>query len=343
MREARLRFGIRPHGWIADPTPFADIVRWVARAEALGFDSVHVADRLLSRVPPVYESTMYEVTACLATFAAHTKSMQLSPLVYNAPYRHPVLTAKVFASLDVVSQGRIVLAVGGGWNAHEFETLGIPRERRGRYLEESVEVIRRLWTENHVDHDGVCFSFRDVSVEPKPVQRPHPPIWFGSIGPEAHEFTPLVERVLDRIARLGDGWAPLTYSTHAKTMTDPGLLGRAWRRIEEGMQGAGRDPRRFEIIYSHWCYVTTGEAGERERCEEAVRRWFDGTLDEARRTYLVGGPDEIADRIAASAADLPRIDRFIFTPFSYDREQMDRLAEAVLPRLRERFSPTPGR
>ena len=126
MSERKLRFGIRPHLWIADPTPFPDIVAWVARAEALGFDSVHVADRLLSRVPPVYESTMYEVTACLATFAAHTKTMQLSPLVYNAPYRHPVLTAKVFASLDVASAGRIVLAVGGGWNAHEFEVLGVP-------------------------------------------------------------------------------------------------------------------------------------------------------------------------------------------------------------------------
>ena len=89
--------------------------------------------------------------------------------------------------------------------------------------------------------------------------------------------------------------------------------------------------------------MTTGEAGERERCEEAVRRWFDGTLDEARRTYLVGTADEIVDRIAESVADLPRIDRFIFTPFDYGREQMDRLAETVAPRLRDRFSPTPAR
>ena len=164
------------------------------------------------------------------------------------------------------------------------------------------------------------FSFRDVSVEPKPVQRPHPPIWFGSIGPEAHEFNPLIERVLDRIARLGDGWVPLTYSTHAKE--DDAIrerLGRAWRRIEEGMLAAGRDPERFEIIYSHWCYVTTGESGERKRCEEAVHvDGSTGTSDEARRTYLVGTPDEIADRVAESAAKLPRVDRFIFTPFNYD-------------------------
>ena len=85
--------------------------------------------------------------------------------------------------------------------------------------------------------------------------------------------------------------------------------------------------------------MTTGEAGERERCEEAVSRWFDGSLDEARRTYLVGTPDEIVDRVAESTAELPRIDRFIFTPFNYDREQMDRLAEAVVPRLRDRYSP----
>ena len=81
-----LKFGIRPHHWIADETPFSDIVEWVVRAEDKGFDSVHVGDRLLSRVPPVYESTMYEATTALAVFAAHTKRVQLSPLALSSSY-----------------------------------------------------------------------------------------------------------------------------------------------------------------------------------------------------------------------------------------------------------------
>ena len=335
MRGRTPKFGIRPHHWIADPTPFDEIVRWVVRAEARGFDSVHVGDRMLSRVPPVYESTMYEATTALATFAAHTTRLQLSPLVFNVPYRHPIHTAKVFASLDVMSRGRTILGVGTGWNAHEFESLGVPRGERGRLLEEGVELIKRLWTENHVDYRGKLLTVRDVSVEPKPVQRPHPPIWFGSFGPEVREFTPLVDRVLERIGRLGDGWVPLTYSTPGRQMIDPVQLGEAWRRIESALLSAGRDPAAFEIVYSHWPYVMRDEASERAECEASVQRWFDGTYEEARRTYPIGTAEEIVDVLTRATRNLPRVDRFIFTPFNYGDEQMDRLVEDVIPRLRE--------
>lgn len=127
----RLDFGIRPHNWVAADKPFDKIVDWVVRAENLGFESVHAADRLLARAPPVYESTMYEVTTALTTFAAHTEDIELSPLVYNVPFRHPVRTAKVFASMDVASNGRMILAVGTGWNPHEFEVQGVPARNAG--------------------------------------------------------------------------------------------------------------------------------------------------------------------------------------------------------------------
>lgn len=334
---SEVKFGIRPTNWIADPTPFEDIVQWVVRAEERGFDSVHVGDRMLSRVPPVYESTMYEATMALATFAAHTKKLKLSPLVFNTPYRHPILIAKVFASLDVMSQGRAILGVGAGWNSHEFEVLGVPRNKRGELLDEGVAIIRRLWRENHVDHAGKHFQFNDVSVEPKPVQQPFLPIWFGSFGPEVQEFSPLVDRVLARIGRLGDGWVPLTYSTPGREMMSPEKLGEAWRRIEAAIVESGRDPEQFEIIYSHWSYVMRDEAAEKARCEQAVQRWFDGTYDEARKTYLIGSAEEIVDTLKHATSGLPRVDRFIFTPFNYDLEQMDRLVEDVMPRVREAF------
>ena len=332
-----VKFGIRPHHWIADETPFAEIVEWVVRAEKMGFDSVHVGDRLLSRAPPVYESTMYEATTALAVFAARTERLQLSPLVYNVPYRHPIHTAKVFASLDVMSGGRAILGVGTGWNAHEFDSLNVARNQRGQLLEEGVQLIKRLWAENHVDFDGELISVRDVSVEPKPVQTPHLPIWFGSFGPEVREFTPRVDRVLERLGRLGDGWVPRTYSTPGRQMSDPEQVGEAWRRIEHAMVANGRDPSECEIIYSHWPYVMANEAAEREECERSVQRWFNGTYEEARRTYPIGSGEAIVETLVEATRALPRVDRFIFTPFNYGHTQMDRLVEDVMPRLREVF------
>lgn len=333
----RPAFGIRPHNWLAADKPFEEIVDWVTRAEDVGFDSVHAADRLLSRVPPVYESTMYEVTTTLTTFARETDVMQLSPLVYNVPYRHPIRTAKILGTMDVASQGRMILAVGTGWNPHEFEAQDVPRNERGQRLEEGVEIIKQVWTDNHVDYEGEIFSFEDVSIEPKPIQDPHMPIWFGSFGPEVEEFTPLVESVLERIGRLGDGWVPLTYSTDAKEMMDAEKFGLAWDRIAEGARAHDRDPNDIEIAYSHWTYVYEDEAEERAQCEEALEWWFDGTYEEAKQTYLLGTAEEVADQLASVTSELPRVDRFIFTPFTYDHEQMDRLAEEVLPRLEERF------
>lgn len=331
------KIGIRPHNWLDADASFHDIVDWVVRAEERGFDSVHAADRMLAKVPPVYESTMYEVMTALTAYAAHTERVQLSPLVFNLPYRHPVQVAKIFGTLDVIAEGRVILGVGAGWNAHEFDVLEIPRRRRGLRLAEGVEIVKRLWTEDHVDYDGRAFTFEDATIEPKPVQDPHPPIWFGSFGPEVDEFTDVVDRVLTRIGRLGDGWAPLTYSGDAKEMVDPGMLGRAWDRIADSAKEHGRDPDDIEIVYSHWPYVMEDEAAERDRCVEALDWWFDGSYAEAKNTYPIGEPADVVSVLAEATAELPRVDRFIFTPFTYDIEQMDRLADHVVPRVRDRF------
>lgn len=326
--------GIRPPSWIDLDIDFHGVTDWVVRAERLGFDSVHAGDRLLAKVPPYYQSTMYEVTTSLASWATRTDSIRFGPLVLVVPYRHPIQVAKVFGTLDIAGDGRLILGVGNGWNPHEFSALEIPRSQRGKRLEEGVEILQRLWTEDHVDHEGDVYAFEDVTVAPKPVQDPHPPIWFGSFGPEVEEFTSVVERVLERIGRLGDGWVPLTYSTDSKEMMDPAKFGRAWEIIETGAREHGRDPADIEIVYSHWSYVMADESEERERCLSALDRWFDGTYEEGKNTYLIGTPEEIVEDIEVATRDLPRVDRFVFTPFTFDREQQDRLADDVVPALK---------
>lgn len=337
MSRGKFKVGIRPPSWIDSVTDFHSITDWVVEAEQLGFDSVHAGDRLLAKVPPYYESTMYEVTTSLSTWAARTESIEFGPLILVVPYRHPIQIAKVFGTLDVAGDGRLILGVGNGWNPQEFRALEILRSQRGTRLEEGVNVIKRLWTEDHVDHHGDIYSFEDVTIEPKPVRDPHPPVWFGSFGIHVGEFTAVVRRVLERVGRYGDGWVPMTYSTDAKEMMEPNRLGRAWEIIAEGARASGRDPSEIEIVYSHWSYVMEHEDEERESCRTALNSWFDGTYEEGKQTYLIGSPEEIVEDIVAATRALPRVDRFVFTPFSFDREQQVRLADEVVPALEREF------
>lgn len=332
-----LAVGIRPPSWIDLDIDFHGVTDWVVEAEALGFDSVHAGDRLLAKVPPYYESTMWEVTTSLTTWAVATETIELGPLIFVVPYRNPIQIAKVFGTLDIASDGRLVLGVGNGWNPVEFEALEIPKRQRGRRLEEGVDLLQRLWTEDHVDHDGDVYAFEDVTVEPKPVQDPHPPIWFGSFGPQVEDFDTVVSRVLERIGRYGDGWVPLTYSTDSKKMLDPEKLGTAWHILVDGAREHGRDPDEIDFIYSHWTYVMEDEREERAACESALERWFDGTYEEGKDTYLIGTPEEIIADIVRATAEVPRVDRFIFTPFTFGAEQQERIANNVVPLLRDRF------
>jgi probable F420-dependent oxidoreductase len=337
MTTGSLDVGIRPPSWIDLDIDFHGVTDWVVQAEERGFDSVHAGDRLLAKVPPYYESTMWEVTTTLSTWAAETETIELGPLIFVVPYRNPIQIAKVFGTLDIASDGRLVMGVGNGWNPIEFEALGIPKAERGRRLEEGIDTLQRLWTQDHVDHEGEIYEFEDVTVEPKPVQDPYPPIWFGSFGPQVDDFDKVVRRVLERIGRYGDGWVPLTYSTDAKKMLDPEKLGNAWDILADGARDAGRDPDDIEFVYSHWSYVMDDESEEREACESALNRWLDGTYEEGKDTYLIGTPEEIVDDIERAVAEVPRVDRFIFTPFTFDDEQQRRIADDVVPLLRDRF------
>lgn len=331
------KFGIRPHHFIDADETIGDLADWVVRAEALGFDSVHPPDRLVANAEPVYHSTSYEPVVTLATYAARTERIKVGPMIYVVPYRHPLHVAKVFGTLDLASEGRVILGVGAGWYAPEFEALDVPRSKRGQMLEESVEIVKRIWTEDHVSYDGEVYAFSDVTIEPKPLQDPHPPIWFGSFGPEVEDFTRPIDRALERIGRLGDGWAPLIYSAGEKRMMDPGLFREAWDRIAAGAETHGRDPDDLEIVFSHWVYVMEDEDAEREDCMEALGWWFDGTFEEAKETYLIGEPEEIVSKIEAVTARLPRVDRFTLGTINYDYEQMDRLADRVLPLLERAY------
>lgn len=328
---------IRPPGWVtATSGPGVDLVEWAVSAEALGFDGAFVGDRMLSEATTpdgavVYGASMLDVTVALATMAARTDRLLVGPLVLVFPYRHPVQLAKTFASLDAASGGRLVLGAGIGWNAREFEVLGLPMSGRGARFEEALKVVRRLWTGEPVSHDGPTWNFTDVQVLPPPARAGGPPLWLASFSPgqaldwHVGGLPPLALRQLDRVGRLADGWVPLVYSASAKRRLAADTLASAWELVLDSAARAGRSRGDMDFVYSDWCYVLDGPAAE-DRCRRALARFFEGTWDDARRTYTIGTADEVLEKVRAQTAGIDRVDHYVFTPLSDGDDQMQLLS-----------------
>jgi probable F420-dependent oxidoreductase len=201
------------------------------RAEELGYESVFAPDHLLvpvnfaSRYPgtrdgdfPYPKTTpLYDPWMALMQIAQVTTTIKLGTGIYVLPMRHPIVTARMVTTLDVVSGGRAILGVGAGWLKEEFQALGIDPGTRFRRTEEAAEAIRVLWTEPEPEYHGTYFDFNPVHFEPKPVASPHPPILFGGYS----------EGALRRAIRFGDGW--LSGGDHAGLDDIAALM----RRIEE--------------------------------------------------------------------------------------------------------------
>jgi probable F420-dependent oxidoreductase len=182
-----------------------DIIRGTAvRAEALGYDSVWVSDHVV--VPNAYVDRIgagiYDPLVTLAVAAGATGRVRLGTTVLIVPYRNPVVTAKMVSTLDALSGGRVVLGVGAGWQAEESAMLGVPFAERGPMTDEYLAAMRELWTSPAPSFAGKYTRFDGLHFEPKPVQRPHPPIWVGGHGRAS----------LRRAAEIGAAWHPINRS-----------------------------------------------------------------------------------------------------------------------------------
>jgi probable F420-dependent oxidoreductase len=201
------------------PLATADAIRAYAQtAEQLGYDSVWVGDHVVfpsgyaSHYPystawsgPQKDMPVLDPIATLSFVAAQTNRVRLGTSVLLLPARNPVLQAKSFSTLDVLSRGRSIFGVGVGWLEEEYRALGVPFERRGARADEYLELITLIWTGDEVTFRGEFYSLDPCYVLPAPVQRPHPPVWIGGNSAAA----------LRRVARRGDGWiAAFVDATH---------------------------------------------------------------------------------------------------------------------------------
>jgi probable F420-dependent oxidoreductase len=328
-----MRFGLRlPAFALGSRTAsLAEMGRYLRRAEALGFEAAVTIDHLLT-TQPAYTCTWLEPVALLSALAGVTERIRLGTLVLVLPLRNPVSLAKEWATLDVLSGGRSIFGVGVGWAAAEFEATGVRRSERGRRMDEGLEVVTALWTRTRVSYEGQHYRLRDLTIEPKPVQQPRPPIWIGG-GSQPFERiygqrTPDPTPVLRRVARWADAWVPHSSAT-------PDMVSRDWDALEQAAAELGRRAAEIEVVYSNFAHVLApGEPAD--RAAPRFRRFSGMDLAYWREHYLLGEAGAVAERIIRRIEAVGgRVSWVMLNPVDWDLEQLERLASDVLPVVRE--------
>ncbi len=225
--------------YLGFPATTEAILQTALKAEEAGFDALFVNDHVIVDDSPRSEPwrNVYDPLMTLAYVAARTDRIRLGTSVLIMPYRNPIVTAKMVATLDQLSDGRAIVGIGAGWNEAEYAALDVPHHERGARTNEYLRLWKACWEPDPVTFHGRFFSFDDMHVSPKPVQQPHPPIW---IGGSSHAS-------LRRAARFGEVWQP--------TPTPLPTLVSNWQYLNDVSAEIGREepPRvrmSFRVIVS---------------------------------------------------------------------------------------------
>jgi probable F420-dependent oxidoreductase len=276
----RYGFYLPTRGPLGNPDDITEIAR---AGEALGFSTIVIGDHI---VFPVTVASPYPYTvdggfpgvgdameqlSLMSFVAGITTTARLVTSVMILPHRNPLATAKMLATIDVLSRGRVTVGVGVGWMREEFEALDAPDfDKRGAASDEYIEIFKKCWTQDPVSHNGEFYSFKELRCMPHPVQNPHPPIWIGGHSPAA----------LRRVAKHGDGWHPVGATTASPLPPDE--FQRLLDRLRQLTAAEGRNFDDLAISFKAPSYdpgqVPQGHdrllfTGEAERIAEDIRTY----------------------------------------------------------------------
>ena len=288
------------------------IIKAAKRAEELGYDSVWVTERLLYPIEPQtsYMATpdgllpeAYKIVIdplhALTLAAAHTSRIGLGTSVLDMPYYNPVMLARSLTAVDVISHGRLKVGFGQGWSKDEHEATGASMKDRGSRADEFIQVLKAIWTTDPVEHHGKFFHIPKSIIGPKPVQKPHPPIYLAAYAPSS----------MKRVATMGDGWQP------AGTPAD--VTAQMMGGIRDMAKQAGRNPSDLKLVVRANLNITSDPVeGERWICT--------GSLDQIKSDIQALkniGTDELFFDPSVSP-DGASLDRFLST-----MERMKQLAD----------------
>lgn len=300
-----MRFAISIPQFVADgtfdPAAFRPYVR---RAEELGFESGWTQEQVLGTAPHLSANeTMAYAFAC-------TERLRLGCAVYVTPLHIPAHLAKSLATLDQLSRGRLEVGVGSGGRNRPFAAFGLDGEAHVARFTEGIRLVKALWTEDVVDFDGRFWQLDGASMQPKPFQKPGPPLWFGGSHPNA----------LKRAVKHGDGFFGAGSSTTA-------AFAEQVKTLREVLAEAGRDD--FQVAKRVYIAVDDDGDAARRRAADGLAEIYGKRGLEA--VAVAGTPDECVagvQEVAAAGAEL-----ILFTPFADQAEQMERLAAEVMPRI----------
>ena len=284
------------------------LVQLATRAEEMGLDSIWVTDHVIvpRDVPLIYRSDMLDPLAMLPWLAGVTERIALGTSVIVLPYRSPLPVAKLLASVDVLSGGRLIVGVAVGWVEGEFDALNVPFRERGRRTDEAIELFRTVWTHEYPEIKTANHHLTNVKASPMPLQKPRPPIWVGGAS----------EAALRRVARLGDGWhasgmPPSTFRASALAVAN------LWKEAKR--EGDPRLSLRIPILIDgvHQAAVDTALLGTRH----VLRGPLTSIVRELRQ-YQTAGCEHVA--LEVSYSTYPAI-----------LETIDIIAEEIRPALEQ--------
>jgi len=312
-----IRFGLALQNYVAPGESISPrtLIEHARRTEELGYSSIWVWDHMLlgsKNVFPVYDSL-----TTLTAVAATTKRVRLGTGILVLSIRNPVALSKQVATLDNLSEGRVTLGVAAGWYEREFQACGYPFDSRGKTLQTNIQIMKRLWTENNVNGTYGPYTFRNVTMEPKPVQKPHVPLWMGGY----------VDTVLRRVGKLADGWISYFYT--------PDSFTSSWRKVLGSAQSAGKSTEKFGNCNMIPFRVGTNHAEATKTAKEYIAKYCDlpawseatpesaitGTIkdcSEKIERYSKAGVQELV--LIPAVAKLPEIE-----------EQVSTFAKELLP------------
>ena len=308
-------FGIAARNFTAYPEiPDANaLVEYGVRMEELGFDSLWVWDHILLGVDPHFP--IIDSLTLLTAIAARTKKIKLSTGILVLPLRNPVVLAKQLSSMDQLSNGRLLMAMATGWYKREFDAVGVPFDQRGKIMDENLEIMRRLWSEDLVSGEWTNHKIPAGVMFPKPVQKPCP-ILIGGYA----------DRVLKRAAVEGDGW--LTYFYKPESFVE------SWTKVRAFAEEAGKDPN--TLMNGNQLPIIVGES--RAAVEEKMMKWLNVDFDIAQGSKstmdsaIMGNVDECVAQLKEHLA--VGVQKLIFVPYRYEMDQIEVIAKEIIPRLK---------
>lgn len=309
-------FGIAARNFTAYPEmpdPKA-LLAYGEKVEELGYDSLWVWDHILLGVEPNFP--IMDSLTTLTAIAARTKRLKLGTGILVLPLRNPVALAKQLATMDHFSDGRLIMGMASGWYKREFDAMGIPFEKRGKLMDENLEILNRLWTEDKVDGTYMAHNISKAVMYPKPVQRPRMPILIGGY----------VDKVLQRAATTGDGW--LTY------FYEPASFAKSWAKLRTYAKEGGKDPDALLNASQLPIMVGPSKAAVREEMMDWLNKEWDFPVhsDCSRESAIMGSVDECVAQLKEHLA--VGVQKIIFVPYKYRMDQVEMIAKEIIPRLK---------